>query len=121
MNDLIQTIEFFAVFSMAIEMGFATLFSLPPVYAFFKKNPDKKYLKRLLVLAFCLLLCAALYKAVSADKGALFLERIFGQKVPVVDVLLSALILAGGSRAIHDILKRLSGATAQKLLQQGKP
>jgi hypothetical protein len=112
MTDLVQTIEFFGMFALAIEMGFETVFSIPPVEAYFKKHPARTFVKRIIVLGFCLVLCAVLYAVAAPEKGALFLERVFGQKVPVVDVVLTSLILSGGSRAVHELLKRVGSAAS---------
>lgn len=108
MTDLVKTLEFFAVFAMAIEIGFETIFSLPWVDVFFKQK-DRSYVKRLVVLAFCLILCSVLYAATDPAQGALFLERTFGVKIPVVDIVLTALILTSGSRVIHDTMNGVGG------------
>lgn len=115
MSGIAETLEFFAGFSLAIEVGFETLFSLPGIDAYFQeKKKERAYLKKVVILAFCLILCAVLYVSTSPGTGALFLERIFGQRVPYVDVFLTALILAGGSRAVHDALEGVSGRAARK-------
>ena len=118
MKEIAETLEFFAAFSMAMEMGFETLFSLPWMDTYFEsKKKERAYLKRVVVLSFCLVLCSVLYVSTGPETGALFLERVFHRRIPYVDVFLTALIMAGGSRAIHDALEGMSGRGAAKRLQ----
>jgi hypothetical protein len=118
MQQIMENLEFFAAFSVAIEVGFETLFSLPGIEGYFeKRKKERAYIKRLAILAFCLIMCSALYTVLDPSVGALFLERTFGKKVPIVDVVLTALILTGGSRAVHEALLGLRNAATPKSMR----
>ncbi|MFA6092255.1 MAG: hypothetical protein WCU88_01725 [Elusimicrobiota bacterium] len=120
MERISETLQYLAAFSMAIEMGFETFFSLPGIDGYYRKQPsrDRAYLKRAVILSFCLVLCSTLYvfSGTGPGQGALFLQRVFDKRIPVLDVFLTALILTGGSRAIHDLLEGVSGRAATKRL-----
>ncbi|MFA6030347.1 MAG: hypothetical protein WC969_10875 [Elusimicrobiota bacterium] len=121
MEKISQTLQYLAAFSMAVEVGFETFFSLPGIDGYCRRHTrqERAYLKRVVILAFCLVLCSALYAFSGEGSQALFLQQVFGLRIPVLDVLLTALILTGGSRAIHDVLEGASGRAALK--RSGEP